>query len=112
MTAFPDHSSSSFPQITNRFKGRSVLAADGCHVVYSTNAEIIEDFKKPRLIDHKGYNHMHLNGFVDVFSKAFLDAHPEILAEVDRKVREHYNLDPDGAFQADEVPAETADDQD
>ena len=45
-------------------------------------------------------------------SKAFLAAHPEILAEVDRKVREHYNLDPDGAFQADEVPAETADDQD
>ena len=45
-------------------------------------------------------------------SKAFLAAHPEILAEVDRKVREHYTLDPDGAFQADEVPAETADDQD
>lgn len=68
-----DEFSSSFPQITNRFKGRSILAADGCHVVYSTNAEIIEDFNKPRLIDHKGYNHMHLNGFVDVFSNAFLD---------------------------------------
>lgn len=25
------------------------------------------------LIDYKGYNHMHLNGFVDVISKAFLD---------------------------------------
>ena len=26
----------------------------------------------PRLIDYKGYNHMHLNGFVDVISKASL----------------------------------------
>lgn len=28
---------------------------------------------KPHLIDYKGYNHMHLNGFVDVISKAFID---------------------------------------
>jgi recombination protein RecA len=38
-------------------------------------------------------------------SKAYLAAHPEILAEVDRKVREYYNLDPDGAFKAPEGPA-------
>ena len=38
-------------------------------------------------------------------SKAYLTAHPEILAEVDRKVREHYGLDPEGAFKAPEIPA-------
>ena len=38
-------------------------------------------------------------------SKAYLAAHPEILAEVDRKVREHYGLDPEGAFKAPEIPA-------
>ena len=31
--------------------------------------------------------------------------YPEILAEVDRKVREHYNLDPEGAYKAPETPA-------
>ena len=40
-------------------------------------------------------------------SKAYLTSHPEILAEVDRKVREHYHLDPEGAFKAPEVPAES-----
>jgi hypothetical protein len=65
--------SSSFPDTTNKFKDRCILACDGCHVVYTTNADIIEDYNKPRLIDYKGYNHMHLNGFVDVLSKAFLD---------------------------------------
>lgn len=30
-------------------------------------------------------------------SKQFLLDHPGLLAEIDRKVREHYNLDPDGA---------------
>ena len=45
-------------------------------------------------------------------SKAYLTAHPEILAEVDRKVREHYGLDPEGAFQAPEMPAEAAAEQD
>ena len=30
-------------------------------------------------------------------SKQFLLDHPELLAEIDRKVREHYDLDPDGA---------------
>ena len=40
-------------------------------------------------------------------SKAYLTSHPEILAEVDRKVREHYHLDPEGAFKAPEVPAAT-----
>ena len=38
-------------------------------------------------------------------SKAYLTAHPEILEEVDRKVREHYGLDPEGAFKAPEIPA-------
>ena len=65
--------SSSFPRTTNKFKDHCILACDGCHVVYTTNSEIIEDYNIPRLIDYKGYNHMHLNGFVDVISKAFLD---------------------------------------
>ena len=34
--------------------------------MYATNAEIIEDYDVPRLVDYKGYKHMHLNGFVDV----------------------------------------------
>ena len=65
--------SSSFPRTTNKFRDHCILACDGCHVVYTTNSEIIEDYNKPHLIDYKGYNHMHLNGFVDVISKAFLD---------------------------------------
>lgn len=65
--------SSAFPNTTHTFKDYCILACDGCHVVYATNAEILEDFNKPRLIDCKGYNHMHLNGFVDVISKTFLD---------------------------------------
>ena len=65
--------SSVFPATTNTFKDHCILACDGCHVVYTTNSEIIEDFNKPHLIDYKGYNHMHLNGFVDVISKAFID---------------------------------------
>ena len=65
--------SSSFPRTTNKFKDHCILACDGCHVVYTTNSAIIEHYNIPRLIDYKGYNHMHLNGFVDVISKAFLD---------------------------------------
>lgn len=65
--------SASFPETTHKFKGKSILAADGTHVVYSTNEQIIEDYNKPHLADHKGYNHMHLNGFVDVMSKIYLD---------------------------------------
>lgn len=61
----------SFPDITHTFKDHCILACDGCHVVYDTNSQIIEDYNKPRLIDYKGYNHMHLNGFVDVISKTF-----------------------------------------
>ncbi|HAB94263.1 MAG TPA: recombinase RecA [Lachnospiraceae bacterium] len=41
-------------------------------------------------------------------SKAYLAAHPDILAEVDRKVREHYGLDPEGAFKAPEVTESAA----
>ena len=37
-------------------------------------------------------------------SKQFLLDHPDILAEIDRKVREHYNLDPDGARTAEPEP--------
>jgi len=76
-TAFPylfTEFSASFPKTTHKFKdNKCILAFDGCHIVYTTNAEIIEDYNKPRLADYKGYNHMHLNGFVDVMSKAFLD---------------------------------------
>ena len=43
-------------------------------------------------------------------SKAYLLAHPEILAEVDRKVREYYNLAPDGAYKAPETEAAEAGD--
>lgn len=52
--------SSSFPSTTDKFKDHCILACDGCHVVYATNSDIIEDYNKPRLIDYKGYNHMHL----------------------------------------------------
>ena len=38
-------------------------------------------------------------------SKAYLLAHPEVLAEVDRKVREYYNLDPEGAYKVPETDA-------
>ena len=65
--------SSAFPATTNTFKDHCILACDGCHVVYTSNSKIIEDFNKPHLINYKGYNHMHLNGFVDVISKAFID---------------------------------------
>ena len=65
-----DAFSSSFPTTTHQFKDdMCILAFDGCHVVYTTNAELIEDYNKPRLADYKGYNHMHLNGFVDVISQ-------------------------------------------
>ena len=39
-------------------------------------------------------------------AKNYLLAHPEVLAEIDRKVREHYGLDPEGAFTAPQVSAE------
>ena len=31
-------------------------------------------------------------------AKKYLEDHPEILSEIDRGVREYYNLDPDGAM--------------
>ena len=40
---------SNFPQTTHQFKGKCILAADGCHVVYTTNAQLIEDYHKPRM---------------------------------------------------------------
>ncbi len=40
-------------------------------------------------------------------TKAYLEEHPDILYEVDRKVREHYGLDPDGARMM-EAPAPAA----
>ena len=66
-----DEFSTSFPQTTHKFKEHCILAADGCHVVYATNEMIIEDYNVPRMIDHSGYNHMHINGFVHVISNAF-----------------------------------------
>ena len=41
-------------------------------------------------------------------AKAYLTAHPELLEEIDRQVREFYNLDPAGAFKAPEAVAEAA----
>ena len=41
-------------------------------------------------------------------AKNYLLAHPEVLSEIDRKVREHYGLDPEGAFTAPEAPAAEA----
>ena len=41
-------------------------------------------------------------------AKNYLLAHPEVLSEIDRKVREHYGLDPDGAFTAPEAPVAEA----
>lgn len=88
--------SSSFPSTTHQFKDdMCILAFDGCHVVYTTNATLIEDYNKPRLADYKGFNHMHLNGFVDVISKSFLDVviqpgqHPDE-REAMRSMLEHF----------------------
>ena len=88
--------SSSFPSTTHQFKDdMCILAFDGCHVVYTTNATLIEDYNKPRLADYKGYNYMHLNGFVDVISKSFLDVviqpgqHPDE-REAMRSMLEHF----------------------
>ena len=85
--------STAFPCTTNKFKDHCILACDGCHIVYTTNAEIIEDYKKPRLIDYKGYNHMHLNGFVDVISKAFLDVVIQPGQQPDEREAFHIMLD-------------------
>ena len=41
-------------------------------------------------------------------SKKYLAEHPQILAEADRAVREHYGLDPDGAFVAPETGGDEA----
>lgn len=91
--------SSSFLDTTHVFKDHCILAADGCHVVYSTNSQIIEDYNKPRLIEHKGYNHMHLNGFVDVISKAFLNIVIQPGQQPDEREALHMMLD---AFQPDD----------
>ena len=91
--------SSAFPATTNTFKNHCILACDGCHLVYTTNSEIIEDFNKPHLIDYKGYNHMHLNGFVDVVSKAFIDVVIQPGQKPDERQALHIMLD---HFQPDE----------
>lgn len=85
--------SAAFPTTTNKFKDHCILACDGCHVVYTTNSEIIEDYNKPRLVDYKGYNHMHLNGFVDVISKTFLDVVIQPGQEPDEREAFHTMLD-------------------
>ena len=83
----------SFPQTTNALKEKCVLAFDGTHIVYTTNAEILQDYNKPRLIDYKGYNHMHLNGFADVNSKAFLDVLIQPGQQPDEREAMHTMLD-------------------
>ena len=88
-----DEFASAFPQTTHKFKDCCILACDGCHVVYTTNAEIIEDYNKPRMNDYKGYNHMHLNGFVDVISKAFLDVVIQPGQNPDERAALHTMLD-------------------
>ena len=88
-----DEFSTSFPQTTHKFKEHCILAADGCHVVYATNEMIIEDYNVPRMIDHRGYNHMHLNGFVDVISKAFLDIVIQPGQQPDERAALHSMLD-------------------
>ena len=88
-----DEFSASFPQTTHKFKDHVSLAADGCHVVYATNEMIIEDYNVPRMIDHRGYNHMHLNGFVDVISKAFLDIVIQPGQQPDERAALHSMLD-------------------
>ena len=88
-----DEFSASFPQTTHKFKDHCILAADGCHVVYATNEMIIEDYNVPRMIDHRGYNHMHLNGFVDVISKAFLDVVIQPGQQPDERAALHSMLD-------------------
>ena len=88
-----DEFSTSFPQTTHKFKDYCILAADGCHIVYATNEMIIEDYNVPRMIDHKGYNHMHLNGFVDVISKAFLDIVIQPGQQPDERAALHSMLD-------------------
>lgn len=59
----------------------------------------IEDFNKPHLIDYKDYNHMHLNGFVDVISKAFIDVVIQPGQKPDERQALHIMLD---HFQPDE----------
>lgn len=45
-------------------------------------------------------------------TKKYLEEHPDVLYEIDRKVREHFGLDPDGARKPPEKPAEDlSDDQ-
>ena len=82
-----------FPQTTYRFNDHCILAADGCHVVYMTNSEIIQDYNKPRLEEYKGYNHMHLNGFVDAISKAVIDVVIQPGQEPDEREALHSMLD-------------------
>ena len=41
-------------------------------------------------------------------TKKYLDEHPDLLYEVDRKVREHFGLDPDGARVPSEAPQDAA----
>ena len=84
---------SSCPQFTHAFKDHCILGCDGTHVVYATNAEIIQDFNKPRMADCKGYNHMHLNGFVDVISKAFIDVLIQPGQQPDERAALHSMLD-------------------
>ena len=85
--------STSFPTTTHQFKGYCILAADGTHTVYSTNPQILEDYNKPQLLEHRGYNHMHLNALVDVMSKTFLDIVIQPGQKPDERAALHTMLD-------------------
>ena len=45
------------------------------------------------MVDHKGYNHMHLNAFVDVVSKAILDVVIQPSQKPDDRAALHTMLD-------------------
>jgi len=42
-------------------------------------------------------------------TKKYLEEHPDMLYEIDRKVREHFGLDPEGARKPSAMPQDTAD---
>ncbi|MFR0908919.1 MAG: transposase [Lachnospiraceae bacterium] len=53
----------------------------------------IPTIERLHIINHKGYNHMHLNGFVDVSSKAFVDAVLQPGQKPDEREAFHQMLD-------------------
>lgn len=56
------------------YKGYSILACDGSHVVYATNPDNINDYVRPRKSGEKGYNQLHLNALYDIINRTYVDA--------------------------------------